>query len=166
MSYWPRKETCYCSWYSIHALECLWRWNHQVCIIMYSAWQNFLTKLWFFLLFTLRTLNLGLPRYKLKSMACIFKVLINELSWLANGLTWDLSRFQGLVWNLWPSGEKDENSVNMERKYCRRIWLVTNIHEVWDHMKIFWEKSDKSVYWTLPYNTVFHIHAYITAPDS
>ena len=161
MSYWPRKETCYRSWYSIHALECLWRWNHQVCIIMYSAWQNFLTKLWFFLLFTLRTLNLGLPRYKLKSMACIFIVLINELSWLANGLTWDLFRFQGLVWNLWPSCEKDENSVNMEGKYCTRISLITNIHEVWDHMKIFWKKSVKSVYWTLPYNAVFHIHLYM-----
>ena len=41
----------------------------------------------FFLLCSLRTINLGLPRYKLKSMACIFIVLINELSWLANGLT-------------------------------------------------------------------------------
>ena len=140
MSYWPRKETCYRSWYSIHALECLWRWNHQVCIIMYSAWQNFLTKLWFFLLFTLRTLNLGLPRYKLKSMACIFIVLINELSWLANGLTWDLSRCQGLVWNLWPSGEKDENSVNMEGQYCTRIWLITTFMR----FEITWKYSEKN----------------------
>jgi len=36
--------------------------------------------IFFFLLCCLRTLSFGLPRYKLKSMACIFIVLINELS--------------------------------------------------------------------------------------
>lgn len=48
---------------------------------------EFSNKFMIFVLCSLRTLNLGIPRYKLKSMACIFIVLINELSWLANGLT-------------------------------------------------------------------------------
>ena len=41
---------------------------------------EFCNKFMIFLLYLLRTLNLGLLRYKLKSMACIFIVLISELS--------------------------------------------------------------------------------------
>lgn len=41
---------------------------------------EFSNKFMIFLLCSLRTLNLDLPKYKLKSMACIFIVLINELS--------------------------------------------------------------------------------------
>ena len=41
---------------------------------------EFFNKVMIFVLCSLRTLNLGIPRYKLKSMACIFIVVIKELS--------------------------------------------------------------------------------------
>ena len=163
MSYWSRKETCYCSWYSIHALECLWRWNHQVCIIMYSAWQNFLTNLWFFLLCLLRTLNLGLPRYKLKSKKygmhfySFNKWTVLTGQWLNLRLVQmprACLKFVTFWWKRWKL-------CQYGRKILHKNLTYYNIHEVWDHMKIFWKKSVKSVYWTLPYNTVFHIHVYM-----
>ena len=48
--------------------------------IRYAYYVFSLAEFMIFLLCSLRTLNLGLPRYKLKSMACIFVVLIKELS--------------------------------------------------------------------------------------
>ena len=51
--------------------------RYAYCVFSLAEFCN---KFMIFLLCLLTTLNLGLPRYKLKSIACIFIGLINELS--------------------------------------------------------------------------------------